>query len=119
MLSLSINETGGLTPMQRDCSPTVYLDHWALRELSENDVLANRFTAALESRGGTLSLSWANLVEFGKVTHEHQVRRAESLIEANLPRVFFVEVDPFIVISREDELLAGGGQLRRTQIRNC
>src|SRR5882762_2611211 len=108
MLSLSISETGSLTATQRDFSPTVYLDHWAVRELSEDEILANRFATALESRGGTLALSWANLVEFGKVVNEKQTRMAESFIESNLPRVFFIEAEPFIVIGREDELLAGG-----------
>jgi len=40
--------------------------------------------------------------------NEKQTRMAESFIESNLPRVFFIEAEPFIVIGREDELLAGG-----------
>jgi len=91
MLSLSISESGSLTATQRDFSPTVYLDHWAIRELSEDQRLSNRFTTALGSREGTLALSWANLVEFGKVASEQQTRKAEDLIESNLPRVFFIE----------------------------
>jgi hypothetical protein len=108
MVSLTINDSGSLTAIQRDLSPTVYLDHWAIRELSEDASLASRFVNALRVRGGTLALSWANLVEFGGVTSEHQARAAEEFIEANLPRVFFLEVDPFLVIGRENALLDGG-----------
>lgn len=92
---------------QQDIPPTVYLDHWALRKFSEDQRLTARLTAALESRGGTLALSWANLAEFIKVTSEEQARKAEDLIEANLPRLFFLEANPFVVIDQEDKLLAG------------
>jgi hypothetical protein len=108
MIKCVINEKGDLKVGQWAVSPTVYLDHWALRKFSENQTLADRLTEALTSRNGTLALSWLNLAEFTKVTTEEQARKAESLIEANLPRVFFLEVEPFVVISREDELLAGG-----------
>jgi hypothetical protein len=108
MISLTINKNGELLVVQQASLPTVYLDHWALRKISENPSLANRLTVALESRKGTLALSWLNLVEFTKVTEEEQARKAENFLEANLPHVFFLEVDPFAVIQREDELLAGG-----------
>lgn len=108
MIEFRINPRGDLEVGQRDVPPSVYLDHWALRTFSEKGALATRFTAALESRSGTLALSWLNLAEFTKVTVEQQARNAEDLLEAILPRVFFLEVEPFSVIRREDELLAGG-----------
>jgi hypothetical protein len=108
MIEFSVNKNGGLEVVQRDFSPTVYLDHWALRKVSEDLALAARLSSALDSRNGTLALSWLNLVEFTKVTREDQIRKAEIFIEANLPRVFFLEIDFFVVIRREDELLAGG-----------
>jgi hypothetical protein len=108
MIEFTINKRGDLEVVQRDISPTVYLDHWALRRFSENPALATRLTAALKSRNGTLALSWLNLVEFTRVKVEEQARHAENLFEANLPQVFFLEVEPFTVIRREDELLAGG-----------
>lgn len=103
-----MNEKGDLVVGQQAISPTVYLDHWALRKFSESQSLATRFTVALKSRKGTLALSWLNLVEFIKVTEEEQARKAESFFEANLPHVFFLDVEPFAVIRREDDLLAGG-----------
>ena len=92
----------------RDSFPSVYLDHWAWRKFSESEILGKRFTMALNSRNGTLVLSWLNLMEFTKVTDKTQARAAENFLEANLPRVFFMEIEPFSVIQRENELLAGG-----------
>lgn len=108
MIKLTTNKNNELELVQWDVSPTVYLDHWALRRFSESSTLAARLTAALKSRNGTLALSVLNLAEFTKVTMEEQARKAESLVEAILPRVFFLDFEPFAVISRENELLAGG-----------
>ena len=108
MLTISIDNGGRLVATQRDCSPTVYLDHWAFRELSTTPALAERFVAALKLRNGTLASSCTNLIEFCNVTDDHQARRAEELLEASLPHVFFLEMDPFLVQRREDELLRGG-----------
>lgn len=108
MITLSINTNGDLEAGQQDMSPTVYLDHWALRTFSEDEEWANRLTTALRSRQGTLALSWTNLAEFARVTDHRQARLAETLIEANLPHIFLLEVNPFTVIECEDQLLAGG-----------
>jgi hypothetical protein len=108
MIESWINEQGALEVNQQDVSPTVYLDHWALRKISADRTLTERLTAALKSQHGTLALSWLNLSEFRKVTREEQVRNADSLFEAIQPQVFFLEVDFGVVIRREDELLAGG-----------
>ena len=108
MVQIAINKQGDLEVGQSDASPTVYLDHWALRTLSEDDKLAIRLVAALKSRNGTLAISWLNVGEFSKVTSPEPARNAENLVESCLPQVFFVEVEPFQVIDREDKLLAGG-----------
>ncbi len=108
MIELFINQEDDRVVRQRDDSPTVYLDHWALQAFCENQQLGARLTAALELRGGTLALSWANLAEFIKVTRQQHIRQAEDLVEANLPRLFFLEADPFVVIDREAEVRAGG-----------
>lgn len=91
-------------------SPTVYLDHWAWRKISEAEILAARFSTALKSSGGTLALSWLNLVEFSKVTAEyrHQAAKADALLEIILPNVFFLDPDFHKVIDRENELQHGG-----------
>jgi hypothetical protein len=108
MIKFTINKKNELDVGQWAISPTVYLDHWALRKFSEDQMLATRLTVALQSRNGTLALSLLNLAEFSKVTMGEQAHKAEELVEAILPRVFFLEIEPFAVISRENELLAGG-----------
>jgi hypothetical protein len=107
MIRLVIDKQGVLNIEQWATPPIVYLDHWALRRFSEDDKLACRFATGLRVRGGTLALSWLNLAEFGNVTSGQQAREAESFLDSNLPRVFFMEVEPFTVIGREDALLAG------------
>jgi hypothetical protein len=64
MLTISIDNDGRLVTTQRDSPPTVYLDHWAPRELSTTPLLAERFVAALKQRNGTLALPCTNLIEF-------------------------------------------------------
>jgi hypothetical protein len=91
--------------------PTVYLDHWAWRKISDSEHLAARFSKALTSRCGTLTLSWLNLIEFSKVSDPLQTRRADALLDALLPHVFILNPDFFKVISKEDELIAGGAPI--------
>ncbi len=108
MIRITLNNDGEITVTQHSPPPAVYLDHWALRTISEDERLAARLVTVLETRQGTLALSWANLVEFAKVESQEQAHRAENLIENTLPRLFLLEVNPAIVIDREDALLAGG-----------
>ena len=108
MIAISLTNAGDLQVTQVMTSPAVYLDHWALRLISEDAGFAARLTSGLETRHGTLALSWVNLVEFVRVTVPEQIAQVEDLVEANLARLFLIEVDPFVVISREDDLLAGG-----------
>lgn len=107
MVRLESNANGVPIVIQEDFPPTVYLDHWALRKFSQESALTQRFTRTLKGRGGTLALSWVNLAEFSRVTDHDQGRMAEEFYAANLPRIFFLDSDPFSVIRREDEMLSG------------
>lgn len=107
MLKFDVDARGSLVVRQEPSSLTVYLDHWALREVSSSAAYAKRLAAALQARGGDLALSWVNLVEFSKVAVDAQHRDAEALVETCLPHVFLLEVNPFVVIKRENALLAG------------
>jgi hypothetical protein len=93
---------------QIDKPPSVYLDHWALRTISSNNGLADEFAKILLDQNGTLLLSWLHLAEFSAVTDLAQARAAEGLVERVLPNVFFLEVNPFTVIERENVLMNGG-----------
>lgn len=85
MLTISTDDHGRLVATQRDSSPTVYLDHWALRELSTTPALADRFVAALKQRNGSLALSCPNLIEFCNVTDEHGLRPLTQRSEGSGP----------------------------------
>jgi hypothetical protein len=107
LIRLEVDGSGNINVVHNDESPSVYLDHWAWRKIAGNQEWADRFVAALKARQGTLTLSWVNLVEYSKVTSEEQAHQAESLLEACMPRVFFIDPQPFDVIRGEDEILAG------------
>ena len=92
---------GGL-PVQRLVPPSVYLDHWAMLDLSADADLARRFADALEQLDGTLELSWANVAEFCKVWTDEHAKNAEAVIERNIPRLFFLNPDPFVFRERDD-----------------
>ncbi len=108
MVRFLLDKNGLLRVEQYLLAPAIYFDHWALRVISEDRALSTRFSRALNSRGGTLILSWLNLAEFTAVSDRGQAEAAEALIEEILPNVFFLEVNPFDVIKREDQLLSGG-----------
>lgn len=108
MIRLLLKERCSPRVEQWATPPIIYLDHWALRKLSEDDKLGARFVRGLGLRNGTLALSWLNLVEFGKVKSAEQARKAECFLDSNLPRVFFIEVEPFTVISKENGLFTAG-----------
>jgi len=115
MIRREMNAGGVPIAIQQDVAPTVYLDHWALRKFSQDSALAQRFTRTLEGRGGTLALSWLNLAEFSKVTDHDQGKMAEEFYAVNLPRIFFLDSDPFSVIQRVDEMLSGRARVSVAQ----
>jgi hypothetical protein len=106
MLDITM-ENDTVTVGQHLTHPSVYLDHWALLDFLKNEELCTRLTNAIHDRNGTLTLSWLNLLEFSRLIDADQARKAERLFERNLPRLFCIEIQPFRVIAREDEYLAG------------
>jgi hypothetical protein len=107
MIQISSSDNAPFRIDQWCTSPTAYLDHWAIRELSESKALSVRLVEAVQARGGTVALSWLNLVEFSRVSNEAQVRAAGALFHALFPNLFFIEINPFVVIENEDKLLSG------------
>ena len=100
MIRFGIDAYGNPVVTQLDVPPTVYLDHWALRKLSQDQDLSGRFTRAVEKRNGTVVLSWLNVVEFTQVGDGAHGKQAEEFYKANFPRIFFLDSDPFAVIRR-------------------
>ncbi len=68
--------------------PSVYLDHWAVMDFASDASLAARLREDIHRIGGTLVISWMNLIEFAKVTDRSQGGDAETFIDRFLPRVF-------------------------------
>ncbi len=67
--------------------PRIYLDHWALRHLSQTPAVQDRFIAALNSAAGTWLISAANLIEFCSVEDRRHAVDAEALLTRAFPRV--------------------------------
>jgi hypothetical protein len=111
MISINLTESDSFKIEQWCAYPLVYLDHWAWRRFSESPTLAGRLAKALKSQGGTLALSWLNMVEFAGMTGAiavSQAREAEDLLDAIIPNIFFIEPDFFKVIEQEDKIIGGG-----------
>jgi hypothetical protein len=72
MIEYKINAKERLELVQKDISPSVYLDHWAWRHISENIALSDRLIKAIKAKNGTLVLSWINACEFTQVTDKKQ-----------------------------------------------
>jgi len=72
-------------------SPTIYLDHWAIRLFSDDRALQDRFVDALMSKGGTLLLSNFSFSEFAVATDAGHAAAAEDFIERLLPNIFLTD----------------------------
>jgi hypothetical protein len=72
-------------------SPTVYLDHWALRLFSDDQELQDRLVTALHQKHGTLLLSHISLFEFAKPSDKRNCLSAESFLERLLPNIYFTD----------------------------
>ena len=72
-------------------SPTVYLDHWALRLFSDDPVLQDRLVSAVLRKQGTLLLSTISFAEFAHPNDRLHCVAAESFIERLLPNIYFTD----------------------------
>jgi len=87
--------------------PAVYLDTWAIIDLSENDVLGSRFRNALLRAGGTLVLSPLTFVDFSGMDDARHAALAGEFIGSIAPHLFFSHFDPFTVRAREFAVMTG------------
>jgi hypothetical protein len=110
MIRISVGRSGELVAEQGLVSPAVYLDHWALRAVSDDAGLGDRLRHVIEARAGTLVVSWANIAEFSNLD-ERAARSAEVLLDSSLPHVFFLDFNVFDVVRREADIVGGGPPL--------
>src|SRR5579863_946086 len=69
-------------------SPTVYLDHWAIRLFSDDRALQDRLLAALLVKRGTLLVSIITMAELGAASDPRHIIDAEAFLERCLPHLF-------------------------------
>jgi hypothetical protein len=82
-------------------SPTVYLDHWAIRLFSDDAALQNRLIKALLAKGGTLLLSQFSLAEFARGSSPQNCADAEAFLDCALPNIYLTDFRLDEVLSRE------------------
>lgn len=82
-------------------SPTVYLDHWAIRLFSDDLTLQNRLVNTLRDKGGTLLISNISLGEFAGPTDPQHARAAEEFIERLLPNIYLTDFAFDKILERE------------------
>ncbi len=96
-----------LTAAQGTTLPFVYLDHWAMRKISTNSVLSEKFRRSILDFEGTLAISWLNFLELSEVTDNTQLDAVGSFLDGIFPNICFVDVEPEKVIERENQMLMG------------
>lgn len=72
-------------------SPTVYLDHWAIRLFSDELGLQDRFVHSLLAKAGTLLLSNISLSEFASLSDARHCDQAEAFFERLLPNIYLTD----------------------------
>lgn len=105
MIRLGLSSGGNFVFSQGLTSPCVYLDNWAIRNISSSPELSKRFIKTLLDKDGTLALSWVNLFEIPATIDPLQLEAIESFIAAISPHLIFIESDPSSVVKKEDEAL--------------
>ena len=83
----------------------VYLDHWALNDLSLNPKLRDRFVRTMNNKGGTLRLSVANMTELSKQADKYQVQSILSMIK-RIEDCGLINIDAGEVIKKENLLIS-------------
>lgn len=73
-------------------SPTVYFDHWAICEFSDDISLQDRFVRAMLEMRGTFVLSHTNLAEFSTATDPRHVQSAERFLDRLMPNVYLTDL---------------------------
>lgn len=81
--------------------PLIYLDHWAVRRLSENPLLGDRFLGAFRHRG-TMMFSLMNVVEIARDASPQRAQQIRDFLEKLGPYWVPMTIDPLRVIDAEE-----------------
>lgn len=81
--------------------PLIYLDHWALRRLSENAALGARFLEAFTHRG-TVMFSLMNVAEIARDAAPHRAQQIRDFLEKLGPYWIPMTIDPLRIMEAEE-----------------
>ncbi len=81
--------------------PSIYLDHWALRRLSEDSGLSRRFLFAFKHRA-TLMFSVMNAAEIARDASPQRAQQVRDFLKELGPHWFPMTIDPFRIINAEE-----------------
>lgn len=68
--------------------PAVYLDIFAIREISKSDELIRRFAQAIKTNGGTWMFAPATVAEFARFSDGKHSTQADELLRSVLPNIY-------------------------------
>lgn len=91
-MPIELFEAQGVTKARQTfISPTIYLDHWAIRLFSDDIILQDRLVSVLLTQGGTLLISNFSFAEFARNDDRRHSLAAEEFIERLLPNIYFTD----------------------------
>lgn len=85
--------------------PSIYLDHWALRQFSSDLSVRERFVACFNQKG-TLIFSWANVLEVSQNSGP-ALEEVRSFLSEIGDQWFPIEINAVKVVGREKNFTAG------------
>jgi hypothetical protein len=85
-------------------SPTVYLDTFAIRAISESDELSLRFAQSIKSRNGTWLLAALSMGEFASFADPRHADRAERLLAQVVPHIYLFLTEPLEALVATGEI---------------
>jgi hypothetical protein len=101
-MPIELFESAGETRVRESFdSPTVYLDHWAIRLFSDDTALQDRLIKALLAKGGKLLLSHFSFAEFARGSSPQNCADAERFLQRALPNIFLTDFRLDDVLARE------------------
>jgi hypothetical protein len=85
--------------------PTVYLDHWALNDITLHEDLRKTFIQVMNANGGTFRLSVVNITELSNQADRSQIDSILDMI-SSIDDCGLINIDPGEVIKKENALVA-------------
>lgn len=111
MIALNTNSNEKLVATQQTTSPLIYLDNWALKNISCDTARSTQFIKIIKACNGTLAFSGMNLFELSLVTVKPQLCSLENFLNMVMPNIAFMDIIPQNVIQRENTFMNTGEKI--------